>query len=125
MKSSNKHFDKTVNLQRDKSWRSVRAVGKSDKTAREWLLGGLPGAGRGVCGSCPLLAALPGRVVHSVTGKQGEDEMWRLGTVICLAFDLTRSSHLTKPLIIHTCREQCDSQCSRRRSFSMFCLLLE
>lgn len=119
MKSSNKHFDKTVNLQKDKSWGSVSAVSKSDKTAREWLLGGLPGAGRGVWGGCPLLAALPSRVVHSVTGKQGEDEMWRLGTIIRLAFDLTRSSHLTKALIIDTCREQCGSQCSRRHSFSI------
>lgn len=67
-----------------------------------WLVGGLPGAGCGVCGGRPLLTVLLGRVVHSVTGQHGEDEVWRLGAEICLAFNRTGLSYLTKLLIIHT-----------------------
>lgn len=54
-----------------------------------WLVGGLPGAGCGVCGGCPLLAVLLCRVVDSVTGQQGEDEVRCLGAEIRLAFNLT------------------------------------
>lgn len=35
--------------------------------------------------------------------------MRRLGAEICLAFNLTGLSDLTKLLIIHTCGEQCNS----------------
>lgn len=74
------------------------------------MVGGLPGAGCGVCGSRPLLAVLLCRVVHSVTGQHGEDEVRRLGAEICLAFDLTRLSYLTKLLIIQAYRERGVSQ---------------
>lgn len=66
------------------------------------LVGGLPGAGCGVRGGRPLLAVLLGRVVHSVAGQHSEDEVRRLGAEICLAFNLTGLSDLTKMLIIHT-----------------------
>lgn len=71
------------------------------------LAGGLPGAGCGVCGGGPLLAALRGRVVHSVTGQHGEDEMRRLGAEVCLALNLTGLSYLTKLLIVHTYGKFC------------------
>lgn len=70
------------------------------------LVGGIPGAGCGVCGGRPLLAVLFGRVFHSVTGQHGEDEVRRLGAEICLAFNLTGLSYLTELLIIHTYRER-------------------
>lgn len=67
--------------------------------------GGLPGAGCGVCGGGPLLAALHSRVVHPVAGQQCEDEVRRLGAEVGLTLHLTGLSQLTEPLIIHTCRE--------------------
>lgn len=70
------------------------------------MVGGLPGAGCGVCGGRPLLAVLLGWVVHSVTGQHGEDEVRCLGAEIRLAFDLTGLSYLTKLLIIQPYRER-------------------
>lgn len=81
------------------------------KPPHERLVGGLPGAGWGVDGGRPLLAVLPGRVIHSVAGQQGEDEVRRLGAEVCLSFHLTRLPHLTEPLIIHA---------YRRRNFFFF-----
>lgn len=68
-------------------------------------VGGLPGAGRGVRGGRPLLAVLPGRVVRSVAGQHGEDEVRRLGAEVGLTFDLTGLSHLTELLVIQTYSE--------------------
>lgn len=76
--------------------------------------GGLPGAGCGVCGGGPLLAALHGWVVHPVAGQQCEDEVRRLGAEVRLALHLTGFSQLTEPLIIHTCRE--NANCLRSSS---------
>lgn len=73
------------------------------------LVGGLPGAGCGFCGGRPLLAVLLDRVVHSVTGQHGENEVRRLGGEICLAFNWTGLSYLAKLLIIHTYGEKCNS----------------
>lgn len=77
---------------------------------------GLPGAGCGVCGGRPLLAVLLGRVVDSVAGQQGEDEVWRLGAEIRLALDLTRFSDAANLLVIQTCGER------RRKVTTVKCL---
>lgn len=87
-----------------------------------WLVGLLPGAGCGVCGCRPLLAVLLGRVVDSVTGQQGEDEVRRLGAEIRLAFNLTGLSYLTKLLVIHTYGEYIYSSTVLRYSFEVLVL---
>lgn len=103
---SNAHHNYISGLYNYKSWDSVSSVTQSHITTHMWLLCGLPGAGCGVCGGRPLLAVLLGRVVDSVAGQQGEDEVWGLGAEISLTLDLTRFSYATKLLVIQTCGEQ-------------------
>lgn len=64
----------------------------------------LPGAGCSVGGGRSLLAVLLGRVVDSVAGQQGEDEVRRLGAEVGLAFNLTGPPEPTQLLVIDACR---------------------
>lgn len=77
MKSS-AHLNKISDFLNYKPWTNASSVSHTHRQ----LVGGLPGAGRGVCSGGPLLAVLRGRVIHSVTGQHGEDEVWRLGAEI-------------------------------------------
>lgn len=90
---------------------STPSVSVSDTHSRSHTLGGLPGAGRGVCGGgSPLLATLDGGVVHPVAGQQREDEVRRLGAEVRLALHLARFPQLPEPLVIHTCTEDANDQ---------------
>ena len=64
--------------------------------------GELPGAGGGVDGGRPPLAAPLVGVVRAVARQQGEDEVGGLGAEVGLALGLARPLHLSELQVVHT-----------------------
>lgn len=70
----------------------------------------IPRAGGSVCGRRrPLLAVPLGRVVHSVAGQQGEDEVRRLAAEIRLTFHLALFLELAQLLVVHAYSQKKDN----------------